>query len=209
MLDLTTQQLTSLLRGILGYGAIGRQVGRIAKAVGMEVYAFTSRERSTPASRIDSAFTLPGLGDKDGLFPTRWFHGTTKDSVNDFLAQDLDLLVISLPLTKTTHGLVSSEQFRILQKKKTFVVNIARGPIVDQEALIEALDGGWIRGAALDVTDPEPLPAEHPLWKAKNCFITPHVSWQSTHQMGRILELLEKNLDNLAEGKPLINALSR
>ncbi|KAL1850743.1 hypothetical protein Daus18300_012821 [Diaporthe australafricana] len=194
--------------GVLGYGAIGRQVGRLCRALGMELYAFTANERPTVESRAHRGFKIPDLGDDNGEFPSRWFHGKTKEALNDFLGQGYDLLIISLPLTKLSEKLMSTEQFSILSKRKTFVVNIARGPIVDQEALIHALDTGLIRGAALDVTDPEPLPAEHPLWKAKNCMITPHVSWLSTHQLGRIKGILADNLVRLYKEEKLMNELT-
>ncbi|KAF3799693.1 hypothetical protein GCG54_00000938 [Colletotrichum gloeosporioides] len=163
-----------LRMGILGYGAIGRQCGKIAQAMGMEVYAFTRSEKATLESRKDDSYVVPGTGDPDGLVPSKWFHGASKEAVNNFLAQDLDLLVIGMPLTSETTGLIGKEQFEILSKKKTFVSNIARGPLIQTDALIEALETGKIRAAALDVTDPEPLPKDHPLWKAPNVFITPH-----------------------------------
>ncbi|KUI71836.1 D-2-hydroxyacid dehydrogenase [Cytospora mali] len=194
--------------GILGYGAIGRQVSRLCRALGMEVYAFTASERPTPESRAHRGFNLPNLGDPEGQLPSKWFHGTTKEAVNNFLSQDLDMLVISLPLTKLSKQLIGKEQLQILGKKKAFVVNIARGPIVDQEALIEALEHDVIRGAALDVTDPEPLPADHPLWDAKNCVVTPHVSWLSTHQSQRAIDILTDNVVRLLKGEALINDLS-
>lgn len=174
----------------------------------MELYAFTANERPTVESREHRGFRIPHLGDDKGEFPAKWFHGKTKEALNDFLSQGYDLLIISLPLTKLSEKLMSAEQFRILSKRKTFVVNIARGPIVDQDALIEALETGLIRGAALDVTDPEPLPAEHPLWKAKNCMITPHVSWLSTHQLGRIKGILADNLERFYKGEKLMNELT-
>lgn len=194
--------------GILGYGAIGRQVGSLCRALGMEVYAFTANERPTAESRRHRGFNIPGLGDEKGEVPSKWFHGKTKEAVNDFLSQGFDLLLISLPLTKLSEKLIGAEQFRILSKRRTFVVNVARGPIVDQDALIQALETDLIRGAALDVTDPEPLPAEHLLWKAKNCMITPHVSWLSTHQLGRIKGILADNLVRLYKGEKLMNELS-
>lgn len=195
-------------RGVLGYGAIGRQVGRLCRALGMELYAFTANERPTAESRAHRGVNIPDLGDAKGEFPSKWFHGKTKEALNDFLSQGYDLLVISLPLTRLSQKLMGEEQFRILSKRRTFVVNIARGPIVDQDALVQALETGLIRGAALDVTDPEPLPADHPLWKSKNCMITPHVSWLSTHQLGRIKGLLADNLERLYKGEELINELT-
>lgn len=178
--------------------------------MGMSVYAYTSTPRPTPASRRDPAFHIDGLGDPDGVLPTAWAHGTTAAALNAFLDQGLDMLVVCLPLTRATRGLVGQAQFDILGRgKQAFLVNIARGPIVDTSALVDALATGKIRGAALDVTDPEPLPRDHALWTAKNCFITPHVAWQSTHQLGRTLEIMTDNLDRLLTGQPLQNEIKR
>ncbi|TQN66383.1 D-2-hydroxyacid dehydrogenase, partial [Colletotrichum shisoi] len=199
----------NLRMGILGYGAIGRQCGKIAQAMGMEVYAYTRSERSTPASRKDDSYCIPGTGDPDGLIPTRWFYGASRESVDAFLAQDLDILVLGLPLTEETRGLFGREQFEILSRRRTFVSNIARGPLVQNDALIEALETGKIRAAALDVTDPEPLPKDHPLWRAPNIFITPHVSWRTKVHWERVLGLLEANLERLHTRQPLINVVNR
>jgi phosphoglycerate dehydrogenase-like enzyme len=75
--------------------------------------------------------------------------------------------------------------------------------------LVHALEAGWIRGAALDVTDPEPLPPEHRLWEAPNLFITPHVSWKTSGYWGRVLDILDVNLQRLAEGRPLMNTVEK
>ncbi|KAI1444231.1 hypothetical protein F5Y02DRAFT_183714 [Annulohypoxylon stygium] len=203
------QDSTGMRIGILGYGAIGRQTARLAKTLGMEVYAYTRAERVTPESRKDDSYCVPGTGDPDGLLPAKWFHGAAKEDVNKFLAQDLDLLVISVPLTSETRHILSHEQFEILSKNKTFVANIARGGHINQEALIKALETEQIRGAALDVTDPEPLTSDHPLWKAPNLIITPHISWKTDALFGRLLDLMELNLEKLATGQPLINVVNR
>lgn len=196
--------------GVLGYGAIGRQCARVAKSMGMDVYAFTRSEKSTPERRKDDSFVVAGTGDADGLLPSKWFHGSTREAVNEFLAQDLDLLVLTLPLTPETRHILSAEQFEILGRtKKAFVANIARGGHIDQDALIEALESGKIRGAALDVTDPEPLPSDHPLWKAPNIFVTSHVSWKSTKLIPRVLDVVELNLKKLADHEPPINLINR
>ncbi|GAM40608.1 hypothetical protein TCE0_039f13083 [Talaromyces pinophilus] len=201
-----------LRMGILGYGSIGRQCARIANAMGMEVYAYTRSERKTPESRKDNTyrqFCVPGTGDPEGVIPSKWFHGASKEDINTFLAQDLDILVISLPLTKDTEKVISYKQFEILSRKRTFVSNVARGRHVDTQALIEALEKGQIRGAALDVTDPEPLPKEHPLWKAPNVYITPHISWITKDVWNGGMQLLETNLERLNNGEPCINYLTR
>jgi phosphoglycerate dehydrogenase-like enzyme len=199
----------NLRMGVLGYGAIGRQCAKLGRALGMEVYAYTRTERSTPESRKDDSYCVAGTGDPDGLIPAKWFHGSSKEAVNEFLAQDLDMLVLSLPLTAATTHIIGREQFDILSKKKTFVSNIARGKHIDQDALLAALQDGKIRGAALDVTDPDPLPDGHPLFTAPNVFITPHVSWQTPQIFSRIQGILEKNLENLTKGEPLINEMNR
>ncbi|KUI65420.1 D-2-hydroxyacid dehydrogenase [Cytospora mali] len=195
--------------GVLGYGAIGRQVGRIANALGMEVYAYTRSERPTPESRRDNDYIVPGMGDPEGTIPSRWFHGESKESLREFLSQDLDMLAISIPLSETNGNLISHEEFEILARKKTFVSNISRGQLINTQALISALEKGQIRGAALDVTDPEPLPHGHPLWEAPNLFISPHVSWQSDKFFDRVWELLDINIGRLREGKEPLNLVKR
>ncbi|KAK1770037.1 D-isomer specific 2-hydroxyacid dehydrogenase [Phialemonium atrogriseum] len=195
--------------GILGYGSIGRQVARVAKALGSDVHAYTLHPRNTPESRRDESYTPPGLGDPEGVLPSKWFSGDTKEELHSFLSSGLDLLVVSLPLTDKTTHLLSAPEFQILSAKKTFVSNIARGPIVDTADLIEALDTGLIRGAALDVTDPEPLPDGHALWGAKNVIVTPHVSGASTAYNQRVFAILEHNLGRFSEGKGLTNRVSR
>lgn len=195
--------------GILGYGAIGRQVARVANSLGMEVYAYTRSPRTTPEARKDDSYCVPGTGDPDGLIPTKWFHGTSTDDINSFLDQDLDILVLSLPLTSETHGIISHEQFRILSKKQTFLSSIARGESINTEALMQALERGQITGAAVDGADPEPLPSDHPLWKAPNLLITPHVSWQTHRTWERVLAILEINLEKLSTGQTPINRANR
>jgi phosphoglycerate dehydrogenase-like enzyme len=195
--------------GILGYGAIGRQCARVAKAFGMDVIVYTMREKSTPEARKDDSYNVPGTGDPDGLIPSQWYSGTGKEELNEFLRKDIDLLVICLPLTSSTTGMIGKEQFQILSKKKTFISNIARGPIIDTKDFVDALESGSIKGAAVDVTDPEPLPKEHPLWKSPNIFVSPHVSWYSSGHGQRLLGILELNLGKLSEGNSFVNLVDK
>ncbi|KAJ9500553.1 hypothetical protein H2202_003769 [Exophiala xenobiotica] len=203
------QDSQGLRMGVLGYGAIGRQCANLARALGMDVIAYTARERPTSESRKDDSYCVPGTGDPDGLIPSRWFHGTTKEDLNNFLDQDLDILVICLPLTASNRNMISRQQFEILAKKKTFVSNVARGGHVNTDDLIEALEKGMIRGAAVDVTDPEPLPKDHPLWKAPNLLITPHISWISTNHWSRVLAIFEHNLAVLNHGGEFVNKVNK
>lgn len=177
--------------------------------MGMEVYAYTLHERKTPESRRDDSYRAPGTGDPDGVFPAKWFYGETTAQLHAFLGSGLDLLVVAMPLTAKTTGLLAAPEFRVLAGKKTFVSNIARGPIVHTGDLVAALETGLIRGAALDVTDPEPLPPGHPLWRAKNVFITPHISAASSAYAERVWGILKLNLQRLSEGKALTNKVNR
>lgn len=191
--------------------------------MGAEVYAYTAHPRPTPESRRDKAYHVPGLGDPEGTLPARWYSGTTEGEVREFLTSGLDLLVVAVPLTDATRGLLGEAQFRALyeaaptpsaeggekKKPRTYVTNIGRGPVIDTDALIQALDGGWIRGAALDVTDPEPLPDNHPLWHKDNVIITPHVSGNSDHYTDRLLEIIDINLEKLSKGEKFINQVNK
>jgi phosphoglycerate dehydrogenase-like enzyme len=201
------------ISGILGYGSIGRQTARVATAMGMKVHAYTLHPRPTPESRRDHGWTPAGLGDPEGVLPARWFSGPTTADLHAFLASGLDLLVLATPLTEATRHLLTRAEFEVLaadgRAGRTFVSNIARGPVVHTADLMAALEGGLIRGAALDVTDPEPLPDGHPLWTAKNVIITPHISGASLKYFSRILAILECNLQRLADGAELVNRVDR
>jgi phosphoglycerate dehydrogenase-like enzyme len=181
----------------------------------MTVYAYTASPRPTPESRHDTGYIVPGTGDPDGSIPASWHHGTDRESIRSFLALGLDHLVISLPLTPQTTGLLAAEEFAILSgnchhhASKPYVTNISRGKVIDQKALIEALNSGALGGAALDVTDPEPLPEDEPLWDAPNVQISPHVSALGMEYFPRSLDILEVNLGRMARGEPLVNAYYR
>lgn len=177
--------------------------------MGMSIHAYTLHPRDTPASRRDPSYAPPNTGDIPGDLPSRWFSGASTAAIHEFLASDLDLLVVCLPLTPKTRGLISTPEFEVLAAKKTFVSNISRGPIVNTDHLIAALEKGVVRGAALDVTDPEPLPEGHRLWGVRNLIVTPHVSGNSTAYMGRVLDILRLNLERLSEDGELINRVSR
>lgn len=160
-----------------------------------------------------------------------WHHGTTKAELRNFLRETKpDHVVISLPLTAATHHLFDREEFEVwsdalspklqlsspdgegggdFPPRKGFLTNISRGKIVNTSALITALEKHQIRGAALDVTDPEPLPADHPLWDAGNVQISPHISWSGQEYYVRALDVLRLNLERLENGEELINQFQR
>lgn len=209
--------------GVLGYGSIGRQVARVAQAMGMDVVAYTASPRPTPASKRDGGFIVPGTGDPDGSIPSAWYSGLDKAALHTFLRQDLDHLLISVPLTDETRHLIAAEELAILGRtKNAFLSNISRGAIINQEDLVASLrkyndndplnggdGGGGLRGAALDVTDPEPLPEESELWDAPNCIITPHISGLGEAYMERALSVLEVNLERREKGERMINVVDR
>ena len=203
--------------GVLGYGSIGRQTARVAQAMGMDVIAYTASERKTPESKKDKGFIVPGTGDPDGTIPSAWYSGLDKASLHNFLAQDIDHLLVSVPLTKETTHFLAAPEFEILgRNKKAFVTNISRGSIIQQDDLIAALkkgadekQEGGLRGAALDVTDPEPLPEDSELWDAPNCIITPHISGLGIAYTDRAFQVLEVNLEKREKGEKLINVVNR
>jgi len=199
--------------GVLGYGAIGRQTARICQAMGMDVIAYTASPRKTPESKKDHGYIVPSTGDPDGSIPIDWFSGLDKPSLHNFLKQDIDILLISVPLTPQTTHFLAEEEFAILGEKNAFIVNIARGKVIKQDDLIKALkkkpEDGGLRGAALDVTDPEPLNEDSDLWDMDNVAITPHVSGLGTTYAERSFQILERNLSLIEAGKDLINVVDR
>ena len=198
---------------IAGYGSIGRQVARVFVAMGSEVLAYTASARSTAEARRDRAYVIPGTGDPEGIWPKVWYSGTSKESLHTFLGQGVDLLVNCLPLTDATRGLLGREEFEVIKGgnggKAGYFVNISRGAIVRQDELVGCLNDGTLRGAAVDVTDPEPLPEGDELWDAKNVIISPHVSGIGQEYMGRAYDVLMVNLERLEKGEPLINEVKR
>lgn len=181
----------------------------------MEVLAYTASPRETPESRRDDGYIIPGTGDPSGIVPSSWYYGRDKASLHHFLAQNLDHVVLSLPLTPHSACLLGAEEFSILSRnnprpeQRPFVTNISRGRIIDQDALAASLRSGELGGAALDVADPEPLPAQHPLWSAPNIQISPHISGLGIEYMERALDILRLNIGRLRRGEKLINAYQR
>ncbi|KFY59056.1 hypothetical protein V496_05787 [Pseudogymnoascus sp. VKM F-4515 (FW-2607)] len=200
--------------GILGYGSIGRQSARVLAAMGMDIIAYTASPRPTPESKRDMGFIVPGtLGDRDGTLPIAWHSGTDKASLHAFLGADLDYVLLALPLTGSTKEILGAEEFEILGRTGAYVLNISRGESIDQDALIAALKKplgqGGLRGAALDVATPEPLPESSELWGLENVAITPHVSAWNGRYLERTVGVLEENLARGARGERLVNAVDR
>lgn len=167
--------------GIVGLGGIGQAVARRAVGFGLRI-VYTSR---TPKPEAEATYGAQRLPLADLL------------AVSDFVS-------LHVPLTPETRGLIDEAALRRM-KPTAFLVNMARGPVVDTAALVRALREGWIAGAALDVTDPEPLPPEHPLYRFPNCVIVPHIGSATHGTRRRMAELAIANLLAGLRGEPLLH----
>jgi phosphoglycerate dehydrogenase-like enzyme len=186
--------------GIAGYGSIGREVARLARCFGLRVLA-TKRD----ARRIeDEEYTVSGVGDAAGTLAARIYPGEATRS----MVAECDYVVIALPLTDKTRHLFDEQMFRAM-KPTAFLVNVGRGDIVDENALIRALKKGWISGAGLDVFAQERLPADSPLWTLDNVIISPHVSGFTQEYDERATDLFAENLRRYLQDEPLLNVVDR
>lgn len=186
--------------GILGYGSIGREVARLAKAFNMKVLV-TKRDVLNPA---DDGYNLPGIGDPNGDLPDRIYPSQATRS----MATLCDYLVITLPLTAETYHLVDEALLKEL-KANCYLINVGRGGIIDEAALVKALQKGWIAGAGLDVFEQEPLPDGSPLWQMENVILTPHVSGFTPVYDERATDLFAENLRRYLAGESLLNVVDR
>ncbi len=186
--------------GIVGYGSIGRHAARIAKnGFGMRILAL-----SRSGQRRDFGYCEPGVGDPEGILPDEWF---ALAQLNDLLAQS-DFVLVATPLTDETRHLIGEKELRTM-KPTAFLVNIARGSIVNESALIRALKENWIAGAGLDVFEHEPLPSDSELWRLDNVIIAPHVSAATPHYDDRATDLFCENLRRYLRGEALLNEVDR
>jgi phosphoglycerate dehydrogenase-like enzyme len=182
--------------GIVGYGSIGREIARLGAAFGARVLA-TKRDLKT----LEHTGYLPeGLGDPQAELPARIYPPQALAS----MAAECDFLVITVPLTSETRGLVGEAVLRRM-KPTAYLIDVSRGGVVDHGALVEALNGGWIAGAALDVFPVEPLPPNSPLWELPNLIVSPHVAGTSGQYLERATELFAENLRRYLAREPLLN----
>ncbi len=194
------REIRGLTLGLWGYGGIGRETARLAKQMGLKVHVQT---RNGIGAR-QNTYYVPGTSDPDGVLPDRVFKAGEE---LEFLS-GLDFLVIALPLTKTTDGLIGERELQALPKT-AFVLNPSRGPIIQQEALLRALNENWIAGAALDTHYKYPMPSDHPLWRFPNVIFTPHISGSSLSPRfkDRLWEIFLLNVERFEQGQPLLNEL--
>lgn len=200
-LDSFQQEIRDKIVGLWGYGGIGRETARVAKAFGMKVHVLT---RSGVKPRLGD-WTPNGTGDPEGKLPDRAF---VAGQTLEFLS-DLDFLILALPRTQATDGMVGEHELRALPRH-AFVLNPARGPIIQEQALLRALGERWIAGAALDTHYHYPMPADHPLWRLPNVIMTPHISGADKSALfpDRLGELFLANVQRYLAGEPLWNVVT-
>lgn len=179
------QELSGATVLIIGTGGIGQAIAQRASAFGMRVWG--SRRNPQPLLGFER---VVGANEWRSLLP------------------EADYVVVATPLTPETKGLINASVLRLMRPSAYFI-NIARGAVVDEEALITALSEGWIAGAGLDTFYPEPLPPDSPFWSLPNVFVTPHCSGISPHSVQRSLELFLDNLRRYFAGTPLRNLVDK
>lgn len=182
--------------GILGYGSIGRQVARLLKPFGAEVLA-AKRDVMRPD---DAGYIPEGTGDPHGDFFHRLY---PMEALHSLLAAS-DFVVVALPLTDETRHILDAAAFDAM-KETAYLVNMGRGALIDEAALVAALKAGKLAGAALDVFEEEPLPENSPLWDLENVIVSPHLSGLSSHLGEETLTLFVENLNRYVAGLPLYN----
>ena len=169
-------ELAGKTLGIIGFGSIGKAVGRLARAFGMEVLAY-NRSQSAEGRSIGTYVDL------------------------DTLLQKSDIVSLHCPLFPETEGIINASAIAKM-KDGAMLINTARGALVDEGALVQALNTGKLRGAALDVICQEPPEADNPLLSCKNCLITPHIAWAPVESRQRLLDTVVENIRAFLAGTP-------
>lgn len=173
--------------GIIGMGHTGRAMAELAKACGMTVLAY-GRGKEQQTNSVDTFFDAA--------------EGDTIDTI----LEASDLIVLAIRLTDETHHMIGADQLAQM-KDAAYLVNIARGPVIDEAALVEALYAGSIAGAGLDVFEQEPLPEDAPIWDAPNVVLTHHTTAEMPDLTARSLEIIRENVRRYRADEPLLNQL--
>lgn len=180
------RELSGSVLGILGLGRIGSEIARRGMGFGMAIRAVdVSPQAACPG--VEDVWPLARLDD---------------------LLRVTDYLAVAIPITPQTRGLIGRRELALM-KPDAYLFIMSRGGIVDQDALAEALATGRLAGAGIDATDPEPLPAEHPLWDAPNVLISPHSSGASRQTSERGREILRENIRRFTSGDTLLNVCDK
>lgn len=168
-------ELAGKTLGLVGFGSTGQRMAQLGLALGMEVLLYSRTQKPAPEG-------------------CRWVDLET-------LFRESDVVSLHCPLTEETRGLVSRERLAMM-KPTAFLINTARGAVVDEAALAQTLNKGRLAGAGVDVFTQEPPAPDHPLLGAKNCVLTPHVAWATREARERLIETVAENLQRYMEGKP-------
>jgi phosphoglycerate dehydrogenase-like enzyme len=191
------RELRDLTVGIVGYGSLGRAVASLATAFGSRVIA-TKRRPGAPDD--------PTADDEDSFpHPPKLDRVLGPEGLHELLAES-DVVVLAAPLTSETEGMID-ERALTAMKPDAWLINVARGRLVDDVALLRALRDGRIGGAALDTFRDEPLPAGSPFWDLPNVILTPHTAWSSARVLDRSIDLFCDNLRRYRMGEPLRNVV--
>lgn len=178
--------IKGLTMGIVGFGNIGRAIAR--RATGFEVRVLAVDAEPVPAGEgVEEVWPLSRL---------------------DEMCRESDVLAIAAPITPSSRGMIGAEQLRQL-KRGAYVLQMSRGGIVNESALVDALEEGHLGGAGMDVTETEPLPVGDPLWTAPNVIITPHASAGSKLTWDLVWSILSENLGRFVRGEPLVNVVDK
>jgi phosphoglycerate dehydrogenase-like enzyme len=181
------EELSGKTVGIVGLGRIGDEIAKKTKSLGMRVIA-TRRNPTAPTPSYVDKLVHP-------------------ENLKELLTES-DFVVLTIPLTKETEGMIGEAQLRSM-KRTSYLINVGRGKIVQEDKLIQALKEGWIAGAGLDVFEREPLPQDSELWDMKNVIITPHVAGSTPHYLERSTDIFCENLKRFIRNEPLINVVDK
>ena len=180
------KELSGSVLGVIGLGKIGSEIARRGLGFGMEIRGVD----------VNLAADCPGVAE---VLPLERL---------DELLKEADYLAVAIPITDRTRGLLGARELALM-KPTAYLFIMSRGGIVDQDALSEALKSGRLAGAGIDATDPEPLPAEHPLWELPNVLISPHSSGASRQTTERGRAILRENVRRFLAGEPLLNVCDK
>lgn len=188
--EFSVEWLPGKVMGIVGYGEIGRECALLAKPLGVRIYAMRRNpEKSANDPVLDQAFRPQEL---------------------NTMLRELDVLVTAAPLTPETRHIIGEPQFDVM-KPTSIVINVGRGPLIDEQALTRALQGKKIRGAALDVFEQEPLAADSPLWDMPNVLVSPHCTDRTSNPdwLDLSMQLFLTNFKHYVAGEPLENVVDK
>ena len=179
-------ELEGTTMGLIGVGKVGLKTAEKAKGMNIRVLGLR-RNPEIVVSHIERMYGRDGL--------------------KDILAE-ADWVVLTAPMTPETIGMIGENELKAM-KKSAYIINVARGSLIQEKALVKALQEGWIAGAGLDVFEKEPLPADSPLWDMDNVIITPHYGYASPHNRDRLIKIFTENLRRFQEGEPMLNLVDK